>query len=90
VGSANLYMNSHLFIKSYGLVGINKNNPLYTLDVNGTVSRVASNYGADALFASNVSGCFMSLRPDNSNSQMLRIGGTQLNTSNNSHQIPRI
>jgi hypothetical protein len=90
VGSANSNMNSRLFIKSTGLIGVNNNNPLYTLDVNGTISGVASNYGADAIYASNVSGCFMSLRLDNSNGQMLRVGGTQLNTLNNFHMILRI
>jgi hypothetical protein len=63
VGSANSNMNSRLFILSTGLIGVNNNNPLYTLDVNGTVSGVASNYGVDAIYAFNVSGggCFMSL-----------------------------
>jgi hypothetical protein len=38
VGSANSNMNSRLFIKSSGLVGINNNNPQYQLDVNGTAN----------------------------------------------------
>jgi hypothetical protein len=38
VGSANSNMNSRLFIKSSGLIGVNNSNPQYQLDINGTAN----------------------------------------------------
>ena len=63
-----------------------------TITASNTVSGFASNYGADAFYGSTITNgatCYMSLRPDNSNGQAIRIGGTQISSSNSSHMILR-
>jgi hypothetical protein len=75
VGSANLNMNSRLFIKSFGLVGINNSNPLYTLDVNGTANVSSTLTSATHSNSGNFQSSYIQ-STTHSNSGNMQIDGT--------------
>jgi hypothetical protein len=75
VGSANCNMNSRLFIKSSGLIGINNNNPQYQLDVNGKANVSSTLTSATHSNSGNLRSSYIQ-STTHSNSGNMQIGGT--------------